>query len=202
MRLFAAVLPPEEAVAELREAVRPLRDDRLTWTAQAGWHFTLAFMGEVDDEALPELYARLERAAHRTAPFTLRLHGCGHFGDRALWTGAAGELDTMRLLADRADAAARRAGIPMEQHHRYTPHLTLARNHGHGHGHGKGQGRGHGQGHAATPLRPYLEALAGFEGTAWQVDTLSLVRSHLPVSGVPGEQPRYETVRSWPLRTP
>ncbi|MFG2337526.1 RNA 2',3'-cyclic phosphodiesterase [Streptomyces yangpuensis] len=198
MRLFAAVLPPEEAVAELLEAVRPLRDDRLTWTAQAGWHFTLAFMGEVRDDALPELYARLERAAHRTAPFALRLHGCGHFGDRALWTGAAGELDAMRLLADRADAAARRAGIPMEQHRRYTPHLTLARSHAHTYGHG----HGHGHGRTATPLRPYLDALAGFEGTGWQVDTLSLVRSHLPVSGVPGEQPRYETVRAWPLRTP
>ncbi|APU40826.1 RNA 2',3'-cyclic phosphodiesterase [Streptomyces sp. NPDC056254] len=185
MRLFAAVLPPEEAVAELREAVRPLRDDRLTWTVQAGWHFTLAFMGEVADDTLPELHSRLERAAHHTAPFALRLHGCGHFGDRALWAGAAGELDAMRLLADRADAAARRAGVPMERHRRYTPHLTLARSH-----------------RATTPLRPYLDALADFEGTPWQVDTLSLVRSHLPASGVPREQPRYETVRAWPLRTP
>ncbi|MFE9467937.1 RNA 2',3'-cyclic phosphodiesterase [Streptomyces virginiae] len=182
MRLFAAVLPPDAAVAELAAAVHAVRDDRLTWTAQAGWHFTLAFMGEVRDDVLPELYARLERAAHRTAPFALRLHGCGHFGDRALWTGAAGELDALRLLADRADAAARRAGVPMEQHRRYTPHLTLARSR-----------------HATTPLRPYLDALADFEGTAWQVDALSLVRSNLPASGVPGEQPRYETVRAWPL---
>ncbi|WKV73386.1 RNA 2',3'-cyclic phosphodiesterase [Streptomyces sp. PCS3-D2] len=190
MRLFAAVLPPDAAVAELTAAVHTLRDDRLTWTAPAGWHVTLAFMGEVRDDVLPELHARLERAAHRTAPFALRLHGCGHFGDRALWTGAAGELDAVRLLADRADAAARRAGIPMEQHRRYTPHLTLARTRGPRHGHGHG---------APTPLRPYLEALADFEGTSWQVDTLSLVRSSLPVSGVPGEQPRYETVRAWPL---
>ncbi|OLZ62279.1 2'-5' RNA ligase [Streptomyces amritsarensis] len=199
MRLFAAVLPPEEAVAELAAAVDAVHDDRLTWTTRAGWHFTLAFMGEVRDDALPELYARLERAAHRTPPFALRLHGCGHFGDRALWTGAAGDLDTMRLLADRADAAARRAGIPMEQHRRYTPHLTLARAHGHRHGHGHSHSHGNG---GAVPLRPYLDALAHFEGTAWQVDTLSLVRSHLPVSGVRGEQPRYETVRAWPLRTP
>ncbi|WP_030769385.1 RNA 2',3'-cyclic phosphodiesterase [Streptomyces sp. NRRL F-2664] len=184
MRLFAAVLPPEAAVAELREALQPLRDDRLTWTAQAGWHFTLAFMGEVRDDVLPELYARLERAAHRTAPFALRLHCCGHFGDRALWAGAAGDLPALRLLAERADAAARRAGVPMEQHRRYTPHLTLARSHGRG---------------TAAPLRPYLDALADFEGTAWQVDTLCLVRSNLPVGGVPGEQPRYETVRAWPL---
>ena len=182
MRLFAAVLPSAGATAEPRAAVAAApRPDGLRWTAEAGWHFTLAFMGEVRDEVLPDLHERLGRAASRTAPFPLRLHGAGHFGDRALWVGAAGGLDTLRLLAERADAAARRAGVPLDQHRRYTPHLTLARS------------------HAGGDLRPCLDALAGFEGTPWRVDTLSLVRSNLPTSGVPGEQPRYEVVRAWPL---
>ncbi|MGW5342189.1 RNA 2',3'-cyclic phosphodiesterase [Streptomyces sp. HUAS TT3] len=181
MRLFAAVLPPPAALEELRRAVDPVRDRRLRWTSEPGWHFTLAFMGEVRDELLPDLHARLARAAHRTDPFPLRLHGIGHFGDRALWTGAAGGLDTMRLLAERADAAARRAGVPMDEHRRYTAHLTLAR----------GQG--------GTPMRPYLDALADFEGSPWQVTELSLVRSNLPAGGVPGERPRYEVVGAWAL---
>ncbi|MFE2273404.1 RNA 2',3'-cyclic phosphodiesterase [Streptomyces lavendulae] len=182
MRLFAAVLPSDGAVRELRAALAGVpREDGLRWTAEAGWHFTLAFLGEVPDRLLPDLHARLARAAARTEPFSLRLHGAGHFGDRALWAGAAGGLDALRLLAERADAAARRAGIPMEQHRRYTPHLTLARSRG------------------AADLRPFLDALAGFEGTPWRVDTLSLVRSNLPISGVPGEQPRYEVVEAWPL---
>lgn len=181
MRLFAAVMPPQGALDELRGAVRPVRDDRLRWTGDAGRHFTLAFMGEVREDVLPDLYARLARAAHRTDPFTLRLHGCGHFGDRTLWVGAAGGLDQMRMLAERADAAARRAGVPMERHRRYSAHLTLARSHG------------------GTDLRPYVEALAGFEGTPWPVRELSLVRSNLPSAGVPGEQPRYEVLEAWPL---
>ncbi|MEV7526237.1 RNA 2',3'-cyclic phosphodiesterase [Streptomyces sp. NPDC091371] len=191
MRLFVAVLPPPTAVGELAQALEGLRDDRLRWTAEAGWHFTLAFLGEVRDEVLPELHARLARAAHRTAPFGLRLHGAGHFGDRALWVGAAGDLGAMRMLAERADAAARRAGVPMGQHHRYTPHLTLGRSRDIGRDHPH-QGDGDG-------LRPYLDGLASFEGTAWQVGELSLVRSNLPTSGIPGEQPRYETVAAWPL---
>ncbi|MEU3723508.1 RNA 2',3'-cyclic phosphodiesterase [Streptomyces sp. NPDC031705] len=186
MRLFAAVLPGPDAVGELRDAVaRAPHPEGLRWTTEAAWHFTLAFMGEVPDPLLPELHARLARAAHRTAPFPLRLHGVGHFGNRTLWTGAAGGLDALRLLAERADAAARRAGIPMEQHRRYTPHLTLARSR-------PGPGPG-------ASLRPCLDALAGFEGTPWRVDTLSLVRSNLPTSGVPGEQPRYEVAGAWPL---
>ncbi|MCX5198661.1 RNA 2',3'-cyclic phosphodiesterase [Streptomyces sp. NBC_00249] len=182
MRLFAAVLPAPEAALELRDALAAAPDAAgLRWTAEPGWHFTLAFMAEVRDELLPELHERLRRAAARTAPFPLRLHGVGHFGSRALWAGAAGDLDTLRMLAERADAAARRAGVPMDQHHRYTPHLTLARSNG------------------AADLRPVLDALSGFEGTPWRVDTLSLVRSNLPTSGIPGERPRYEVTATWPL---
>ncbi|MEU4262565.1 RNA 2',3'-cyclic phosphodiesterase [Streptomyces sp. NPDC025273] len=184
-RLFAAVLPPAPAVEELARAVAPLHDVpgavNLRWTARAGWHYTLAFLGSVDEEVLPDLYSRMERAAHRTEPFPLRVHGSGRFDGRALWAGAAGGLDTMRLLAERTDAAARRAGVSMEEHRRYIPHLTLARSRDH------------------ADLTPFTEALAGFEGMHWEAWELSLVRSHLPVDGVPGEQPRYEVVRAWPL---
>ncbi|MFI0983745.1 RNA 2',3'-cyclic phosphodiesterase [Streptomyces exfoliatus] len=186
MRLFAGVLPPPEQLAELAHVVDRLHRlpgaDGLRWTSRPGWHLTLAFMGEVDEELLPELSVRLARAAHRTPPFPLRLHGGGHFGRRALWTGVAGDLDELRLLAERADAAARRAGVPMDEHRRYQGHLTL------------GRGRTD-----DVDLHPFLDELHAFEGTRWQVGELELVRSNLPVSGVPGEQPRYEKVGGWPL---
>ncbi|MEV0258404.1 RNA 2',3'-cyclic phosphodiesterase [Streptomyces sp. NPDC050732] len=186
MRLFAAVLPPDSATAELAAATGALRElpgaDRLRWTAPDGWHFTLAFMAEVDEATVPDLTTRLERAAHRTPPFSLALRGGGHFGDRALWAGATGDVAALRLLAARADAAARKAGVPMEEQHRhYRPHLTVAR------------GRGE------TALGPYADALGSFEGTAWTVRELTLVRSNLPRSGVPGERPRYEAVGRWIL---
>ncbi|MEU2838087.1 RNA 2',3'-cyclic phosphodiesterase [Streptomyces sp. NPDC007076] len=184
-RLFVAVLPPAPAVEELRRAVAPLHAlpgaDGLRWTDPSGWHFTLAFLGAVDEELLPELKERLARAARRTEPFGLRIHGAGRFGGRALWAGAAGSIDLLRLLAERADAAARRTGIPMDGHRRYSPHLTLARSR-----------------HETDP-RPCVEALGGFEGTAWEVGEMALVRSDPPVSGVPGEQPRYEVVAAWSL---
>ncbi|GAA3392611.1 RNA 2',3'-cyclic phosphodiesterase [Streptomyces roseoviridis] len=186
MRLFAAVLPPPAQLAELAREVDLLTRlpgaDRLRWTSRPGWHFTLAFMGEVDDDLLPELTARLGRAAHRTAPFPLRLHGGGRFGRAVLWTGAAGGLDEMRLLAERADAAARRAGVPMDEHRRYQAHLTVARSRA-----------------DDLDLRPFVARLDAFEGTRWQVSELALVRSNLPGGGVPGEQPRYETIATWPL---
>ncbi|MFE2040770.1 RNA 2',3'-cyclic phosphodiesterase [Streptomyces sp. NPDC059477] len=190
MRLFAAVLPPEPAVRELAEAVDPLRNlpgaAGLRWTQRAGWHFTLAFYGEVGDDVVPDLSARLARAAHRTPPFSLAVRGGGQFGQgRALWAGADGDLAALRLLAERAEAAGRKAGVAMEEHRRYRAHLTVARS------------------GAAVEVpgypRRYVEALGRFSGREWTVGELALVRSALPVSGVAGEQPRYDVVGRWGL---
>ncbi|MBA2947180.1 RNA 2',3'-cyclic phosphodiesterase [Streptomyces himalayensis] len=185
MRLFAAVLPPDHACRELASAVDRVRSlpgaDALRWTPRPGWHFTLAFYGEVAEETVPELSERLARAARRTDSFPLALRGGGHFGDRALWAGAEGDVGTMRLLAERTEAAGRKAGIEMGEHRRYHPHLSIARTR-----------RPH-------DLRPYVAELRHFAGSEWTVDELRLVRSRLPVSGVRGEQPRYETVARWPL---
>ncbi|MEU6817185.1 RNA 2',3'-cyclic phosphodiesterase [Streptomyces sp. NPDC046860] len=186
MRLFAAVLPPPEAVRELGREVRALRGragaDALRWTEPDGWHFTLAFYGEVPEERVPELERRLERAAGRGEPFPLAVTGGGTFGrGRALWAGASGDLTALERLAGRAQAAGRRAGVDGEEHRHYRAHLTLAR--------GKGD----------VDLRPYADALAEFAGTGWTVGELVLVHSRLPASGVPGEQPRYAPVARWAL---
>ncbi|MER7497712.1 2'-5' RNA ligase [Streptomyces pharetrae CZA14] len=186
MRLFAAVLPPQDVAHELAREVERLRRlpgaDELRWTGRPGWHFTLAFYGEVDEELVPELSARLERAAHRTEPFPLALRGGGQFGHgRALWTGADGDVATLRLLADRAESAARKAGVPMGEHRRYKAHLTVARS------------------RTAVDVRPYVQDLHAFTSRTWTVAELVLVRSNLPRSGEPGEQPRYEAVARWPL---
>ncbi|OII63327.1 2'-5' RNA ligase [Streptomyces sp. CC53] len=187
MRLFAAVLPPQGAIDELADLVEELRArpgaDDLRWTGRSGWHYTLAFMGEVDEGVLPELSARMARAARRTGRFPLRVHGGGRFGRRALWAGAAGGLDDLRLLAERADAAARHSGVIMEEHRRYQAHLTLARS------------------RTDTDLRPFVAELERFKGRRWEVTELVLVHSNLPTSGVPGDRPRYETVGAWPLGT-
>ncbi|MFF7761151.1 RNA 2',3'-cyclic phosphodiesterase [Streptomyces griseorubiginosus] len=186
MRLFAAVLPPQDVADELALRVAELRRlpgaSSLRWTGVPGWHFTLAFYGEVDDVVVADLSERLERAARRTSSFSLAVRGGGQFGHgRVLWAGASGDLAELRLLAERAEAAARKAGVEMGEHRRYKAHLTVARS------------------REAVDVAPYLEVLDGFASRTWTVDELALVRSNLPTGGVPGEQPRYEVVGRWAL---
>ncbi|MER7872934.1 RNA 2',3'-cyclic phosphodiesterase [Streptomyces solisilvae] len=192
MRLFAAVLPPDAAVAELAARVEALRAlpgaDGLRWTEREGWHFTLAFYGEVAEEVLPELHTRLARAAHRHHPHELRLAGGGRFDDRVVWVGVDGDSEAMRRLADSAEAGGRRAGVPMDRHRPYHPHLTIAR--------ARTRSAHH---RPTTGLAPYIDGLADFASQEWTVGELSLVRSHPPDPGVPGRQPRYEAIAAWPL---
>ncbi|MFJ9854218.1 RNA 2',3'-cyclic phosphodiesterase [Streptomyces sp. NPDC101150] len=188
MRLFAAVLPPGSAIAELADEVAQLKAlpgaDRLRWTGHDGWHFTLAFYGEVPDDVLPELQERLARAAGRQKPYELRIAGGGRFDERVVWAGGEGELAVMGKLADSAEAAGRRAGVTADAHRTYRPyhpHLTLARNRSDQH------------------LAPFAAGMDAFKGTPWTVRELALMRSHPPQPGIAGRQPHYEKLASWPL---
>lgn len=181
MRLFVALLPPPEILDELDRAVEPHRGGwpGLRWVRREVWHVTLTFIGEVDERVVERLTPRLERAAGRYSEFELRFAGAGVFpaGARArvLWTGLYGDRRTLTRLASATTAAATRAGAP-GQGKRFHPHLSLARS------------------RYPADVRDLVEALSGFEGTAWTADAIHLMRSHL------GRQVRYETVRTWPLR--
>lgn len=179
VRLFAAVVPSAEAIDHLSAAVTPLRDDALRWTDVSDWHLTLAFYGEFDEAHLPDLEERLIRAAGRHDPVALALAGAGRFGKQALWVGCTGELLALRRLAQSTIAAGRRAGADVDDKRRFKAHVTLARAYN----------------KRPADLRPYVAALAEYEGPTWQSREVQLIRSHLG-SG----RPRYETILSAPLR--
>ena len=180
MRLFVALVPPPEALAELAAALAALPDTPgVRWTRSEQWHVTLAFLAEVDDRKRDELAERLTRVAHRHAPPTLALAGGGRFGKQALWTRVEGDRTALRRIADSVRAAARRCGLPTDSRP-YRPHLTLARG-----------------GHPAPDLAPLAAALDGFTGRSWTAAELHLVRSVLGAG--PGRTARHETVATWPL---
>jgi RNA 2',3'-cyclic 3'-phosphodiesterase len=184
MRLFVGLALPPAVLDDLDAAwapFRPLRDD-LRWTNREAWHITLAFLGEVTDLSLTRLLPRLERAALRHGPFSLRLEGAGAFPSagraNVLWSGLSGDRRALGDLAASVSAAARRAGAaPPDSGRRYRPHLTLARC------------------RAPADVRAIVAGLEGYAGPQWTTEEIYLIRSR------PGGQiPRYETLGTWKLR--
>lgn len=184
MRLFAALLPPQESLDEVDRALDGHRSSwsDLRWLPPENWHITLAFYGEVPEHILPDLTARLARAAARHAPMTLAFAGAGAFPSarrcRVVWTGLDGGQGVLPKLAASLAASGRRAGVPEQDDKRFRPHLTLARS------------------RSGADVRPLVEALASFRGTPWPATEVHLMRSHL------GPSVRYETIATWPLTRP
>lgn len=182
MRLFVAIDPPPQALAELDAELGPTRvmaPHGLRWTRPEQWHLTLAFLGEVPDAAVPALTTALA-AAVGDAPMRLRLAGGGCFGDKVLWAGVAGDVHALRTLAETVAGVARTAGIAAPKAP-YRPHLTLAR-----------------AGKEAADLRPAATALADVVGAAWDVAEVRLVRSRLGAG--PGNSATHEVIARWPRR--
>ncbi len=191
MRLFAAVVPPEEVTAHLDDFLDVRREAApFRWSLPEQWHLTLAFAADAPERALDEVEERLATAAARREPFEVRITGGGAFPHvaeaKVLWAGvrAAAEeapvdaLAELDLLATGARAALAKAGAAVDGQ-RFRPHVTLAR-------------LGH-----PEEISNWVKLLDAYEGPAWQVDTLTLVRSHLGEG--PRRTPRYETVAEFPL---
>jgi 2'-5' RNA ligase len=179
MRLFAAIDPPEAAITDLRWALGAT-DDTMRWVPQDQWHVTLAFYGEVTDDAGEGLAERLERAAARTAPLSLRIAGAGCFPNRphaarVLWVGLGGDTAELARLAERCAAAGRRERLVMDKR-KFRAHLTL------------GRAR-----REPVDVSDRLAALWAYGGPSWTASSLRLVRSTL------GRSARHDTLAKWPL---
>lgn len=124
-RLFFGVELSGEARAAVRAAAEKMRLEKGKLTDADNYHVTLAFLGQTDENAVPELL-RLGALCWR-APFTLALSGgIGAFkGGSVIWAG----LDKSDALFDmqaRLQAILRENGFPLEEG-AYAPHITMAR---------------------------------------------------------------------------
>lgn len=185
-RMFAAVVPPAEAVEhlddflEVRRAAGPFR-----WAPADQLHLTVAFYADVPDRKRDDLVERLGRAATRRTAFETAVTGGGAFPHvpraRVLWSGL--DLDDaarteLSRLATGARAAASRAGVRVDGQ-RFRPHLTLAR-------------LGH-----PEDVTSWVRLLDGYRGPPWTVDHLTLVASYLGEG--PRGRPRHVPVDTFPL---
>jgi 2'-5' RNA ligase len=189
MRMFVALVPPDEAIEHLDEFLAPRRAaGEFRWARTEQLHVTLAFLASVPERKLDELVERLGRAGARRTAFEARIAGGGAFPSvgraRVLWTGldlAESGVTELDRLAVGARAAASRTGIEVEGR-RFRPHVTVAR-----------LGR-------PAEVTSWVRLLDAYAGPTWLAEEIALIQSHLGEG--PRRTPRYELVDTFPLSPP
>lgn len=124
-RLFVALALPDHVRAALSRLRRGFPGAR--WVAEENFHLTLRFIGEVDNRAMDDIAAQLDRV--REPGFDLELDGFGCFETkgrvRALWARVLAS-DELLHLQRKIDTALDAVGVERETR-RFKPHVTLAR---------------------------------------------------------------------------
>lgn len=123
---------PRRAFADAQERMRRANDSGrlpVRFTRAEQLHVTLKFLGDIDEELIPELSAIAARRAREHGPLTLSCTGIDAFGGprraRALVVAFARSPELAQLAsAIENDAAA--LGVP-EEERAFRPHVTLAR---------------------------------------------------------------------------
>jgi 2'-5' RNA ligase len=92
-------------------------------------HLTLRFIGETEEERIPDIADAVAEAAEGMGPIPVKLKGMGSFPEkgapRIVWIGASsgGKLEK---LADGISKNLKEKGIPFDRK-RFVPHITVAR---------------------------------------------------------------------------
>lgn len=184
-RTFVAVNALDDVHVAALKAIDSLRepDDKVKWVEPDNLHWTLQFLGDLNDQEIADVCIRVSRVACDYKPFALAALGVGAFPTaeraRTLWLGAdmgASELselqsDIEQNLADLGFRAERR---------QFVPHLTLGR-----------VGRA---AHRESSLADRIARLADFDGGQMPVDAVTVYASELQKSG-----PRYHVLARAPL---
>jgi 2'-5' RNA ligase len=184
LRTFIAVVATDDirrAAAKLAGVLQSAADD-VKWVEPENLHWTLQFLGDIDQLEIPALCAAVASAAQEVDCFDLEARGAGAFPGpdrpRTLWLGAGGGAQAMVALHNAIQRKLDKLGYRAE-HRRFVPHLTLGRT-----------GRN-------SPPRPLVRELAGlaeFEAGSMLVDEVTVFASKLTSDG-----PRYDVLARAPL---
>ena len=182
MRLFVAIIPPDEVVEDLTDFLRPRRDAgaELRWTDPEHLHLTLAFLPEVGEAGMDRLTEALTERCAAIPAAAMRLSGGSAFPNpyaaRVLFAAAEPE-PWLGKVARAARNAAGHAGVVVDGG-RFHPHVTVARL------------------RRPTEATRWIRILQEYESPGWVAESACLVQSRLgqgrqgrPLYGVLAEFP-------------
>lgn len=133
VRLFLAVDPPAETVAQARRIIAKLRRAGIdaTWVDPGSLHLTLHFLGnDVAPSQVPAIASAVDHVCEQTTPFDVVFGSLGTFPDtrnpRIIWLGVLQGTESLARLQTSLCAALDPLGFPAEARG-FHPHLTLGR---------------------------------------------------------------------------
>jgi len=130
IRAFIAVDLDSFVIEKLCQAIGELKLllPTVRWVAPQNFHFTLKFLGDIDESQVEAIGAALVEALCPFSRLSINAKGLGVFPDlrrpRVLWVGLAG--NDLTALAARVESALEPLGFAAEQRP-FTPHLTIGR---------------------------------------------------------------------------
>ena len=134
MRLFFAVMIPDEIVERVGEVQRGFReritDSGVKWARPEKFHFTIKFLGDTPPEKVETILLAGKAVSEGRSPFVLTLGGTGAFPNSqrpsTLWVGAKNGSEQLAEIALQLDELLVKYGYKKERRP-LAPHLTLAR---------------------------------------------------------------------------
>jgi 2'-5' RNA ligase len=132
VRIFLAVFPPPAAQDAAAAVIARLRQphDGVAWVKRENLHYTLRFMGDLDEDGMARVTAAANEAAAERPAFIAGLGAAGAFPSarraRVLWLGSSAGGEALVALAGALERALRGRGFePVGRP--FSPHLTLGR---------------------------------------------------------------------------
>ena len=132
IRTFVAVQLPQEIHRRLAKIASILAETGadVRWVSEENFHFTMKFLGPVEEDRMDEVLAAVESSSAGLSPFDLQISGLGAFpriaNPSVIWAGVTTGRDEMQTLAGRLEDSLEPAGFPRESR-KFSAHVTLGR---------------------------------------------------------------------------
>lgn len=132
MRTFIAIDVSDEARRAVGTFTSALKKEkaRVSWVKPGNVHITLKFLGEIDEEKIPEINNAIRVCAKEQKPFEIEIKGSGGFPNlhrpRVIWVGLTEGAEELKRLAGAVDNELYKLGFQKEKR-AFKPHLTVGR---------------------------------------------------------------------------
>jgi len=132
VRTFIAIVLDNSLHPTMSRIIEKLSSSnaKVKWVEPENVHLTLKFLGNVEEERLPEVFEACERAVKDMRAIDLEMKALGCFPDvkspRIVWLGIERGAEGVRKLQERVESELRAVGFPKEEK-TFKAHLTIGR---------------------------------------------------------------------------